>query len=228
MRAKKVNEPQKTFKGVDKLKAQNIRKKILNNEKELNLAVNKLKQIDDIFPVGSVEDLKTISEDWLNDYMGKMAISIKQDKRFPSQMRNEMLERWDKVFDEALPLCRQVYMIAHWDKVPLHYSEGRFYYDVDKLLAFINKEAETTLLGEVAEYYKLLIELARKLEMISAWEDEHGYYPFVKNGANVSTREGYRHISFVDIAKENDKFNLSLDDFVFNLNNGILGKREDR
>ncbi len=109
-----------------------------------------------------------------------------------------------------------------------HYSEGRFYYDVDKLLAFINKEAETTLSGEVAEYYKLLIELARKLEMISAWEDEHGYYPFVKNGANVSTREGYRHISFVDIAKENGKFNLSLDDFVFNLNNGILGKREDR
>ena len=228
MKTKKVNEPQKTFKAVDKLKSKNIGEKILNNEKELNLAVNKLKQIDDIFPVGSVEDLKTISEDWLNDYMGKMAISIKQDKRFPSQMRNEILERWDRIFDEALPLCRQVYMIAQWDKVPLHYSEGRFYYDVEKLLAFINKEAEITLSDEVAEYYKLLIELARKLEMISTWEEEHDYYPFVKNGANVSTREGYRHISFVDIAKEDGKFDLPLDNFVFHLNNGILGKREER
>lgn len=227
MRTKKVNDPQKTFKGIDKLKAKNIREKILNNEKELNVAVYKLKQIDDFFPIGSVEGIKTISEDWLNDYMGKMAVSIKQDKRFPSQMRNEILERWDKVFDEALPLCRQVHMIAQWDKVPLHYSEGRFFYDVDKLLAFINKEAEITFSNEVAEYYKLLIELARKLETISAWEEEHDYYPFVKNGANVSTREGYRHISFFDIAKENGKFNLSLDSFVFHLNNGILGKRED-
>lgn len=103
-----------------------------------------------------------------------------------------------------------------------------FFYDVDKLLAFINKEAEITLSNEVAEYYKLLIELVRKLETISAWEEEHDYYPFVKNGANVSTREGYRHISFFDIAKENGKFDLSLDSFVFHLNNGILGKREDR
>ena len=228
MRTKKVNDPQKTFKGIDKLKAKNIREKILNNEKELNVAVCKLKQIDDFFPIGSVEGIRTISEDWLNGYMDKMAVSIKQDKRFPSQMRNEILERWDKVFDKALPLCRQVHMIAQWDKVPLHYSEGRFFYDVDKLLAFINKEAEITLSNEVAEYYKLLIELARKLEMISTWEEEHDYYPFVKNGANVSTREGYRHISFVDIAKENGKFDLSLDNFVFHLNNGILGKREDR
>ena len=82
--------------------------------------------------------------------------------------------------------------------------------------------------GEIAEYYKLLIELARKLEMISAWEDGHGYYPFVKNGATVSTREGYRHVSFVDIAKENGKFDLPLDNFVFHLNNGILGKKEDK
>lgn len=228
MRTKKVNDPQKTFKGVDKLKAKNIREKILNNEKELNVAVCKLKQIDDFFPIGSVEGIRTISEDWLNGYMDKMAVSIKQDKRFPSQMRNEILERWDKVFDKALPLCRQVHMITQWDKVPLHYSEGRFFYDVDKLLAFINKEAEITLSNEVAEYYKLLIELARKLETISAWEEEHDYYPFVKNGANVSTREGYRHISFFDIAKENGKFDLSLDSFVFHLNNGILGKREDR
>ena len=58
MKTKKVNEPQKTFKAVDKLKSKNIGEKILNNEKELNLAVNKLKQIDDIFPVGSVEELK--------------------------------------------------------------------------------------------------------------------------------------------------------------------------
>lgn len=227
MRTKKVNDPQKTFKGVDKLKAKNIREKILNNEKELNVAVCKLKQIDDFFPIGSVEGIRTISEDWLNGYMDKMAVSIKQDKRFPSQMRNEILERWDKVFDKSLPLCRQVHMITQWNKVPLHYSEGRFFYDVDKLLAFINKEAEMTLSNEVAEYYKLLIELARKLETISAWEEEHDYYPFVKNGANVSTREGYRHISFFDIAKENGKFNLSLDSFVFHLNNGILGKRED-
>jgi hypothetical protein len=228
MRTKKVNEPQKTFKGGDKLKAKNIGEKILNNEKELNVAVCKLKQIDDFFPIGSVEGIKTISEDWLNDYMGKMAVSIKQDKRFPSQMRNEILERWDKVFDEALPLCRQVHMIAQWDEVPLRYGKGRFYYDVDKLLAFINKKAETTLSGEIAEYYKLLIGLARKLEMISAWEDEHGYYPFVKNGTTVSTREGYRHVSFVDIAKENGKFDLSLDNFVFHLNNGILGKKENK
>ena len=82
MRTKKVNEPQKTFKGVDKLKAKNIGEKILNNEKELNVAVYKLKQIDDFFPIGSVEGIKTISEDWLNDYMGKMAVSIKQDLLF--------------------------------------------------------------------------------------------------------------------------------------------------
>ena len=86
MRTKKVNDPQKTFKGVDKLKAKNIREKILNNEKELNVAVCKLRQIDDFFPIGSVEGIRTISEDWLNGYMDKMAVSIKQDKRFPSQM----------------------------------------------------------------------------------------------------------------------------------------------
>lgn len=220
------NEP---IKVVDRLQSLEVVRKLNGNISKLNEAVEALKGIDDFFPTGSVEELQTISPEWLAGYVSDVKKSIRDDMRFPRGMRDELLKRWDNVKEKAEGYCRTIQMVATWKGVSLKRSaDGRYYYDAKDMKTFAEKEAQVTIEGEEGEYLSLLSSLADKLNEASKWEIEHGYLPISSEGVNVGIGENLRTMNLQEALLNDDGRGYSITPvrYIDMKNRGIFGKSD--
>lgn len=181
---------------VDRRKYNGVVSHLKKNLQVLNETCNQLRGIDSIFPLDSVKGVKTISSKWLKDYITGVTTSIDGDVRLPKDFKQEIKDRWQKVYDKAHDLCDKVASIAQFDKLTLKKRNGVFMYDPKDVEAFAQDEAKVVLSDQQAEYLSLLQNLCGSLNKVTDYENTRNWH-HITYGTNVSTGNGYAHIDIL-------------------------------
>lgn len=220
------------IKVIDRRAAADAARRLGSNIDELNDCCGKLAAIDSIFPVDSVAGVRKVSAKWLRKYVDSMVSAINGDTRLPSSFKQELCDRWERVYNDAHELCDRVNLIANFDGLPLHRRGGKFFYLPADVEAFVARAGTVQLDGEQTAYLALLQEVAKSLNAASDWERSHGYVNTSFTGANTPTDAGTRHISLLDLFLMNDDgtgcYSISPEAFVSFIGDGILGKEAKR
>ena len=145
------------------------------NIQALNENIGRLKQLGDFFPVDNVEGLKTISGAWLKEYTDGIIGEIRAEHRFTGEMKKELITRWQRLYDQAAPICDQVTLVAQFDGIPLQMADdGTFGYSDEAVKSFVADKSMVVLSQEESEYYWIIISIVNKLNQLSCFEKNTG------------------------------------------------------
>lgn len=209
---------------IDNRKYNEVKKHLKENLEALNKACDQLRGIDSIFPLDSVKGVKTISSKWLKDYITGVVTSINEDKRLPKDFKQEIKERWQKVYDKAQVLCDKVASIARFEKLTLRKRNGVFMYSPDDVESFAKDEAKVTLSDVQVEYLSLLQELCASLNKVKKYEDTHHWHN-ISDGVNVPNGKEFAYVDMLrllSLSSDGERFDVTPEALVQMVDDGVL------